>query len=215
MKTFLRDNKSNELILFFCGWGMAETPFNLMQSDSDVLFVYDYTDLSFEYDFSGYEKITLLAFSYGVYAAGVAKLPSNLYKKVAINGTLVPVNDQYGVPAKNFQLTERMNSETVAKFRERMFGGAFAKEHLGIFENNLPERTAESCTDELAGMKAYFSTAPIPKLLFDKVYVSNLDKVVPTKNQHNFWQKAGVSDIIELETGHFPFYNYKKFEDLI
>ncbi len=217
MQTFLRKNerdKSENLILFFCGWAMDETPFSSLKSDSDVLFVYDYSDLSFEYDFSMYKKITLLAFSYGVYAAGCAKLPQTS-TKVAVNGTLVPVHDEYGVPVKKFALSEKMNSETISKFRARLFGGESAEKHLEMFERNLPNRTAESCTKELTGMKKVFKTTPLPELEFDKVYISKGDIVVPTKNQKNFWKKVSASNIIELESGHFPFYNYEKFEELI
>lgn len=215
MKTFLRDNKSDNLILFFCGWGMDENPFSLLKSDADVLFIYDYTDSSFDYDVSKYKQITLIAFSYGVYAAGIVNLPENVSKKIAINGTLIPVHDKYGVPPKKFALSTKMDSQTIVKFRQRLFGGEKAQEHFEMFENNLPKRSAESCTGELAGMVSYFSKMPVAKLEFDKIYIGNFDKVVPMRNQHNFWQKTDVSNIIEIESGHFPFYMFGSFEEII
>ena len=82
MKTYLQNNNSDNLILFFCGWGMDENPFSILKNTSDVLYVYDYTvpecEDFFNFDFSKYKSVKLLAFSYGVYASGIAKLPENL-----------------------------------------------------------------------------------------------------------------------------------------
>lgn len=218
MKTYLRNNNSENLILFFCGWGMDENPFSILKSDSDVLFVYDYTSPDFpDFDFSKYKNVSLLAFSYGVYASGIAKLPEclKLDSSTAINGTLIPVDDKYGVPLKQFELTEKMDSKSVVKFRERLFGGENAKHHFQIFESNLPNRSAKSCTEELIGMKKYVPVFAMPDRKFDKVYIANRDRCVPSRNQKNFWQKQNFSNIIELETGHFPFYNYQSFEELL
>lgn len=222
MKLHLQSNDSENLILFFCGWGMDENPFSILKNNSDVLYVYDYMTPEFPgFDFSKYKQVSLLAFSYGVYASGIAKLPDDLKfeKSTAINGTLIPVDENYGVPLRQFELTEKMDSSTVVKFRQRLFGGVKAKEHFEIFEKNLPQRSAQSCTDELSGMKKYVPVLPIPHRKFDKIYIGLHDRCVPTRNQKNFWHKICQnnedSNIIELETGHFPFYNYKSLEELL
>lgn len=212
----LRNNKSENLILFFCGWGMDENPFSILKSDSDILFVYDYSEPDFEFDFSKYKKVSLIAFSYGVYASSIAKLDNiNFDEKIAINGTLVPIDDRLGVPARQFALTEKMDSQTVVKFRERLFGGEKAKEHFELFEKNLPKRTAQSCTDELIGMKKYIPELSNLNMKFDKIYISNHDRCVPTRNQRNFWLENKESNVVELESGHFPFYCYDKIEELL
>lgn len=217
MKIYLQNNNSNKLILFFCGWGMDEKPFSILKSNCDILYVYDYTTPEFpHFDFSKYKNISLLAFSYGVYASAIANLPKiNIEQNVAINGTLIPVDDKYGVPLRQFELTEKMDSQSVVKFRERLFGGEKAKEHFEIFENNLPQRTAQSCTDELIRMKKYVPMFPTPNKQFDKVYIAKYDRCVPTRNQLNFWKNTKTSNIIELECGHFPFFNYNSIEELL
>lgn len=218
MKTYLRDNNSENLILFFCGWGMDENPFSILKSNYDILFVYDYTTPEFpEFDFSKYKSVKLLSFSYGVYAGAIARLPESLKldMRVAVNGTLLPVDDKYGVPLRQFELTEKMDSQTVVKFRQRLFGGEKAQEHFEIFEANLPQRSAQSCTKELLGMKKYVPLIQAGQKQFDKIYISLHDRCVPTRNQMNFWKKYDSSNIIELDTGHFPFYNYEKLEDLL
>lgn len=217
MKIYLQNNNSDKLILFFCGWGMDENPFSILKSNCDILYVYDYTTPEFPYfDFSKYKNISLLAFSYGVYASAIANLPDiSIKKSVAVNGTLIPVDDKYGVPLRQFELTEKMDSQSVVKFRERLFGGEKAKEHFDIFEKNLPQRSAQSCTDELIGMKKYVPIFPTPSKNFDKVYIAKYDRCVPTRNQFNFWKNLKNSNIIELECGHFPFFNYDSIEELL
>lgn len=216
MKLQLQNNNSENLIIFFCGWGMDKNPFSVLKNTFDILYVYDYTTPDFpNFDFSPYKQINLLAFSYGVYASGIAKLPQDLKitKSIAINGTLMPVNDKYGVPVRQFELTEKMDSKTVVKFRERLFGGEKAKEHFEIFEQNLPQRSAQSCTEELVGMKKYVPALPVPTRKFDTVYLAQHDRCVPTRNQINFWNEIQHSNIINLQTGHFPFYNYNSLEE--
>ena len=58
MRIHLEKNNSENLILFFCGWGMDENPFSILNNTSDVLYVYDYTNtgsLTFLI-FSAYKK---------------------------------------------------------------------------------------------------------------------------------------------------------------
>ena len=57
MRIHLEKNNSENLILFFCGWGMDENPFFILNNTSDVLYVYDYTTPEFcGFDFSAYKK---------------------------------------------------------------------------------------------------------------------------------------------------------------
>lgn len=212
MQTYLLQNNSKHLIVFFCGWGMDENPFLSLKTSADVLFLYDYETLDFSFDFAPYENITLLAFSYGVYIAGLVqeKLPK-FNKKIAVNGTLIPVDDEFGVPVKKFMLSQKMDSETIVKFRERLF---HKKEDLEIFNQNLPQRTAQSCTDELKSIIIYFKSLRLPQMSFDTVITATNDKVIPTKNQLNFWKNKCACNTIEIENGHFPFYGYDCLEDL-
>ena len=55
----------------------------------------------------------------------------------------------------------------------------------------------------------------LAQMNFDMVYLAEYDRCVPSRNQKNFWQNFENINIIKLETGHFPFYNYKNFEEII
>ena len=119
------DNK--KLILFFNGWGMNETPVNHLESeDCDILILYDYSDLSFdfaEFDFSKYKEKNLIAWSMGVYVANLFKdVFKDFNKKVAINGTCKMIDNDYGIAKKIYDITIKLFGEkTCEKFIQNMF----------------------------------------------------------------------------------------------
>ena len=75
--TFLRHHSgSSELLLFFSGWG-SEPGMFISGSDTgpgrDILMLWDYRDMTLDPDLlRGYGRISLLAWSMGVWAAGKA-----------------------------------------------------------------------------------------------------------------------------------------------
>lgn len=218
MKTFFRDNNSEELILFFCGWGMDEKPFRPLKSSADILFIYDYGNNPFTIHNSlftfnkAYKKTTLMAFSYGVFVAAMLKdiLPE-CDLKIAINGTLKPVDDNFGIPHKIFTLTlENMTELTALKFREKLF---LEKSELAIFNKNLPNRDMQSSKDELAALKQYFLKNPDLKFDYDKVLISENDRIMPTKNQKAFYKEH--KNVKNIDSGHFLFYKFNDFDEII
>lgn len=212
MKTYFRDNKSNNLIVFLLGWGFDEKPFEpLESSDSDVLFVYDYSSLELDFDFSKYEKKILVAFSYGVFMASVIKdkLPG-FDRKIAISGTLKPIDKEFGIPPKIFDLTlSSVSDESMKKFYSRMFDNNLDDEY---FSENLPDRDSESCKIELSKIKKYFEEFSNETYNFDKAIVPTGDKIIPAKNQLNFWKNTNIK---EVNAGHFLFYKFHDFKDII
>ena len=45
---------------------------------------------------------------------------------------------------------------------------------------------------------------------YDRIILSTEDKIIPTKNQSAFW---GIEP--NLESGHYPFYHFKKWSELL
>lgn len=192
---------------------MDENPFLPVKSVSDVLFLYDYSELTIDFDFSQYEQIKLVAFSYGVYISALVKDKLPLFShKTAVNGTLCALGE-YGVPEKVFCLTlENMTEGTAVKFRERLFTDSA---HFAIFNENLPRREIGNSIGELMQLKNYFYNQNSLQYDFDKVYISNTDKIIPTKNQKNYWLSLKKHPAINIiESGHFPFYNFGSIEEL-
>lgn len=212
MKTYLRNNNSKNLVVFLLGWGLDEKPFDVLESkDFDILFVFDYSSVNLDFDFSKYEKKVLIAFSYGVFMASVIKdyLPEFDYK-IAINGTLKPVDKDFGISPKIFDLTLSSVSDTsMQKFYSRMFDNNLDDEY---FKEHLPARDAGSCEVELTQIKKYYDESKNISFDFDKVIISKSDKIIPTKSQLNFWQNA---DVKQIEAGHFLFYKFNDFSEII
>lgn len=212
MRTYFRNNKSDRLIVFFLGWALDEKPLNVLESkDFDVLFVYDYSSLDFEFDFSKYKKKVLVAFSYGVFMASVVKdkLPE-FDCRIAINGTLKPIDKEFGIQPKIFDLTlASVSDEAMKKFYSKMFDNNLDDEY---FSENLPNRDSDSCKIELSQIKRYFEKSFDNYYDFDKVIVSTGDKIIPTKSQFNFWKNI---DIKEVDAGHFLFYKFQDFNEII
>lgn len=212
MRTYFRDNNSNNLLIFLLGWGLDEKPFKSLDfGDFDILFVYDYSSLELEFDFSKYEKRVLLSFSYGVFMASVIKdkLPKFDFK-MAVNGTLKPIDREFGISPKVFDLTlSSVSDESMKKFYSRMFDGDFDAEY---FRKNLPDRDSNGCKTELSQIQKYIEEASDNYFNFDKVIVSTGDKIIPAKNQLNFWKNV---ELREVNAGHFLFYKFKDFNEII
>ena len=111
MKSCWLNNQNNEnLIVFFAGWSFDEKPFKFLQcNDFDVLFVYDYNDFKLPEELKNiksYKHKYLITWSMGVFVANLFKnLFSDFEYKMAINGTISPVNNEFGIPIKMFELT--------------------------------------------------------------------------------------------------------------
>ena len=70
MKHCWLNEGNSELLIFFAGWSFDENPFKFLDASGlDVVVIYDYSDLTLDVDFSGYEKYYLIGWSMGVYIA--------------------------------------------------------------------------------------------------------------------------------------------------
>lgn len=176
----------------------------------DVLAVYDYTDLSFAEDISTYGEITLIAWSMGVLAASMVASDFKISRAIAINGTQRPVDARFGIHPKIFQLTlDNLDENTRDKFFENMFQSA---EEVAKFQK--PERKIENQREELAFLQKLSLENVEFDFGFDTVLISNQDKIIPTKNQKNFWQTKKVK-VVELSCGHYPFFKWNSFKEIL
>ena len=200
---WLNLKKNREVIIFFNGWGMDESVMKHLNYGSyDVLMFYDYNTLDTDFDFKSlekYEKKYLIAWSMGVMTASLFDI--NYDRKIAINGTLKPIENNYGIPERIYDLTIRGFNE---KGRER-----FIKSMFGAECTTLPDikRELENQKSELSALKNYSGNQ---NFKYDKVILSSNDKIIPTKNQSAFWNIEP-----NLEGGHSPFLLFKSWEELL
>lgn len=212
---WLNKQNNDKLIVFFAGWSFDEHPFKFLDcGDFDVIIMYDYNKLDLpKIDFSNYKNIDLIAWSMGVFVAYLLKekLPK-FAKKIAINGTIKPVDDKFGIPTKPFLLTLRhAKTGLEGKFYQNIFD---TKEEFERYSATPVERTIENRENELKSLYQIIKTSDNNnEHYYDKTLISTNDKIIPTKNQVNFWQNN--AEIEMLESGHFPYYNFVSWNDIL
>lgn len=198
---WLNKTNSNKLIIFFNGWGMDEKIVSHLNcEDFDVIVFYDYNNLEIDIDLSNYKEKHLIAWSMGVMVSTLFDF-GQLNSTTAICGTPIAIDDNYGIPERIYNLTIRGFSETSSqKFMERMF---IEKPNIETFSN----RTFESKLSELKQMLNY---KPNENFKYTKAIVADSDKIIPTKNQLNYWENPTV-----IHSGHCPFMLYSKWSELL
>lgn len=216
---WLNKNNNKNLIVFFAGWSFDNLPFaGIETNDYDVLFVYDYNDLEVPCDlknFSQYESKTLITWSMGVFAAyEMRELFIDFDCKIAINGTVTPVDDMFGIPAKMFELTLKHAAKGLeGKFYQNVFSTA---DEFSRYLVSPVERTTENRVSELENLYDLIKNKKEQEYekFYDFAIVSEVDKIIPSKNQIASHKKNNV-EVITLPYGHFPFYKFTNWDEII
>ena len=199
---WLNINQNNKVIVFFNGWGMDESVVHHLEfSDYDVLMFYDYNNLDTNFDFNSLDKYknkSLIAWSMGVM---VATMFNQKYTSAtAINGTLKPIDNEFGIPQRIYDLTIKgFNEKGAQRFIKSMFN-----------ENiKLPQisRDIENQKSELSALKNYTANS---NFKYNRIILSDNDKIIPTKTQIAFWEIEP-----NISSGHCPFMLFKKWEELL
>ena len=202
--------ENKKLILFFNGWGMNETPVkHLKTEDFDVLVLFDYRNIDFnlsQFDFSKYQEKYLISWSMGVYVANLFKSElDNFDKKIAINGTTRIIDNDFGIPEKIYKVTVKfLNEESCDKFIKNMFDNGKLNQNITI------TRTLEELKEELISIQKIELTQ---ELEFDLALISDNDRIVPTKNQLNFWKEKTENKLIG--STHCPFEKFGAWSELL
>lgn len=209
-------NNNKNLIVFFGGWSFDYKPFECLRSEKyDVLMFYDYNDLNIENhllkEIETYSSKTLVTWSMGVFIAYLLKdkLP-DFDKKIAVNGTPYPVDDEFGIPHRTFDLTLKYAETGLqGKFYQNVFSN---EDFLQKYLENPVQRTIENRVKELETLDKLIKNTKIEydKTFYDKSIVGANDKIIPTKNQLKMW--GDLAQIIDC--GHFPFYNYNSWDEI-
>lgn len=193
------------LILFFNGWGMTKKIIDNLISDDDL----DVHCINYPYnvnsiDFSKYNKIFVIGWSFGVYHASQFLLKNKNLDciSIAING--VPyIIGEYGISLKMFQLTlNNLSLENLKKFYLNMGLS------LDYFEETSNLKILK---EELEFILNNPTTAHYS---FDYVYLGKLDRIIPYSKQLKFYKKE-FSKIITLQCEHYPFKNFKNWREII
>jgi len=210
--------ENNDSLLLFCnGWGMDSRPFLPLSSNRyDVLMCYDYTDESPMPDVEKlaeeYPTMILVAWSMGVaYAQRFFSTKFNYFqKRIAINGTLCPIHDSFGIPVNIFHSTlTHICEETMLNFYHRMCRSRMILNH---FLEHRPIRTVKSQKKELQTIYRTIGCTEEEKSIYTDVIISKKDLIIPSANQMNFWH---TTDVYLIPGFHFPFYKWNSWDELV
>ena len=216
-KVWINRQNAPELLLFFNGWGMDEKPFKHLETSKnlDVLMVYDYTNLDNAHDlckdFANYNSVHLVAWSLGVFVAAKVLAGIKFASAKAINGTLMPIDENEGIAPIIFQGTIDSWSEVARmKFNRHMCG----IEHNKQFKANAPERSIESQKAELIALQEQITNNPVPENIFNQAIISLNDKIFTRHNQETHWQNARIPLTI-IDEPHYSFPEIESWKEML
>jgi len=219
MKTYIRRREKNDqLVVFFGGWGTDENVFTPLCNDEfDFILFYNYSadEALVLPEMKVYNKITLIGWSLGVWAAEYLSSKTGIVPDVtiAVNGTPVPADDQYGIPLKVFEGTlNNITEANMEKFYLRMFGD---KRTYRLNADRIPHRTGKSLHDELRWLYNRIMEQPEPGFRWDYAVSSEIDRVFPSENVNSYWKKQKVTRHIILPLPHYLFNRWNSFSEFI
>jgi pimeloyl-[acyl-carrier protein] methyl ester esterase len=219
MKTYIkRRDKNTQLVVFFGGWAIDENVFaSLCNDEFDFIVFYNYSadEALVIPEMKHYDKITLIGWSLGVWAAEYLLSKTGIIPdiSIAVNGTPVPADDQYGIPLHILEGTlNNITEENIDKFYLRMFGDK------KTYDRNIeivPHRTLKSLQDELRWLYNRMMEQKEPGFKWDYAVISESDRVYPTKNLNNYWEKEKDTKHIIVSLPHYFFYEWESLAEFI
>lgn len=218
IQKFIHKNNNSKLVLFFAGWGADEHLFSYPAPEGyDFQVCFDYSDLTFDFaTLETYDSIRLIAWSMGVWAAATVFSDKIIpwEKKTAINGTMFPKHDQYGIPVAIFEGTlAQFSPTTLAKFRRRMCGnGQTVKEFLAC----NPYRSLESLHHELDTINRLLDENHREiHFTWNQAIIGASDLIFPLENQRNAWNEVARTNLMEILVCEAAHYDRLLFEHCV
>ena len=192
----IKASENKRLIIFFTGWS---TDWHILEDiiipeGYDLLCIWDYRTWDWSPLNKIYEEIVIIAWSFGVVAAEnlyhLIKIEGNVTGLYAINGSRIPVDDDYGIPVRIFDSTlKTLDERNLKKFKIRISGGIEKYNELKI------KLETESNIDSLKQELFHFSRLSHPQTFsthWDFAFISESDKIFPVENLKKSWWDTPV-----------------------
>ncbi|WP_170418587.1 pimeloyl-ACP methyl esterase BioG family protein [Ruegeria atlantica] len=195
---------TDELILVFGGWALGGAPFAGLTGQSDVLFVDDFRHLDDPLpDLAAYDRINLIAFSFGVASAAhwLAHTGFRPSRLIAVSGTLHPADPKRGIGPDMIRATaDHLTEASFAKFCRR----------AGL-DGPVPEIDIEAAKAEL---HAVIDRGGAPEMAFDRIWIPQKDRIIPTRAQEVAW--ATQQPVARgIPASHIPFRDGQNWQEWI
>ena len=142
----------------------------------------------------------LLAWSMGVRVAAdtLAGLSLPWERRLAVGGTMTPVDDERGIPEATFRATlAGFSGQSMLRFRRRMCGSSAESARIAA----LPlHRRLDDLREELDALWRRVEKSPAPAFNWDAALIGSSDRIFPPENLRRAW--AGVPQT-ERPTAHY------------
>jgi len=213
MQFFYQNNHSEDLIVFFAGWGCDQNQFTNLHDVKDILILYDYQDLSLDFDFSKYKHTDIIAYSAGVFVACIfAHRIKNIRRKVAVCGNPYLFDETFGVSENTIRVFQTITLDNYLDFRRKYM--VFSDAEYEKYNKLESLRTIESCENEFAALVKMYEENKDNKirLIFDKAIMAENDLIFNLEAQ-----KAFYKDKLQVikNARHHVFFRFNRFEDLL
>jgi len=212
--SWLNKSGNEDLIVFFSGWSVEPEHMGFLKTDNfDIAMLHSFNSFEMpEIDMEKYKDVTVIAYSLGVFIASVLLLENKFAKEYfAINGTAKPVDNNFGIRKMVFEKTLlNLSIETFDQFQKNMFdndadfrrfSSSFKVTKIIAELKKELEFIGDSCETNVGDVS-----------IFKKAVISKNDRIFPARNQIGFWKNC-KSEVIE--SGHFPFYKFESWSELI
>ena len=212
MQYFFQDNKSNNIIVFFAGWGCDQNQFVKLYDNKDVLILYNYQNIDLNFDFGRYKNVYVIAYSAGVFVASIfADTLPNVRQKVALCGNPYLFDETLGISKENVQVFKGITLDNYLDFRRKYM--VYSDEEYECYNQLQSLRTIESCENELLALqKMYEEYKTQINPMFDKAIVAENDLIFNIKAQRDFYK-----DKLQIisKAKHHIFFHFNSFEDML
>ncbi|MEE9389134.1 MAG: pimeloyl-ACP methyl esterase BioG family protein [Paracoccaceae bacterium] len=191
------------VIVVFGGWALGAGVFAHLETTADILFVSDYRDLACDLPtLDHYETRVLVAWSFGIasYCAWQKGRVDIFDRKIALNGSMTPVDRRVGIPPVIMQKTiDTLSDAAFQVFLTRSYGKKQPHETIDV-----PARKAELIAVNSRDYRG-------GELHWDKVCISRHDKIFPFNNMQRAWQVP----LDVLGGPHVPFAAWETWDEVI
>ena len=191
---FVKKEGNQRLLLIFAGWGMDANPFrHVSRPGYDTLVVWDYRNLYADWSYvAEYDEIVLIAWSMGVYAASMTihSIDHLITAKIAVNGTMMPVDDHIGIPIAVYEGTAAtLDERNLRKFFRRMCGDRATTDR---FMAAAPKRDIPELSEELSAIypEPWFSNPKVGG--WTRAVIGRQDAIFPAVNQQRAWHGTPI-----------------------
>lgn len=215
---------TDRLVLYFNGWALGPIAVEHLglPEGHDLLVLWDYRSDDFEFDFSPYREIRLVAWSMGIWAAdrffaAREELRPRVISGTALGGTGYQVDEAVGISEVFFRKTlEGLTEENRVRFDRHMLGG---KTYRHLYDE-VRLRSTAALYDEFVRPFTEDKDQPhlLPKPsafgLWTRAFIGEDDRVVPPANQENYWRIQGVPFTHLPKTPHYLLTAFHCWEEL-